>query len=42
MARIYLGDRSKTTGVNLQKAHGGDFSKDPEIDSEKLPMSAFQ
>ena len=39
---IHLGDRSKTTGVILQEAHGGNFPKDPQIDSEKLPISAYQ
>ena len=39
---IHLGDRSKTTGVNLQEAHDGNFPMDPEIDSEKLPISVFQ
>ena len=33
---------SKATSINLQEAHGGNFPKDPEIDSEKLPISAFQ
>ena len=39
---IHLGNGSKATGVHLQEAHGGNFPKDPEIDIEKLPISAFQ
>ena len=35
-------NRSKATCVHLQEAHGGNFLKDPQIDSEKLPISAFQ
>ena len=39
---IHLGNGSKATSVHLQEAHGGNFPKDPEIDSEKLSISAFQ
>ena len=38
---IHLGNGSKATSVHLQEAHGGNFPKDPEIDSEKLPYQLF-
>ena len=39
---IHLVNGSKTTSVHLQKAHGGNFTKDPGFSSEKLPISTFQ
>ena len=39
---IYFGDRPKATSINLQETYGGNFSKDPEVSSEKLPISTFQ
>ena len=40
--RIYFGDRPEATSIDLQETYGGNFSKDPELSSEKLPISAFQ
>ena len=39
---IYFGDRPKATSIDLQETYGGNFSKDPEVSSEKLPISTFQ
>ena len=39
---IYFGDRPEATSINLQETYGGNFSKDPEVSSERLPISAFQ
>ena len=40
--RIYSGDRPETPCVNLQEAHGGNFSQDPEIGGKKFSITAFQ
>ena len=40
--RIYSGNRPETTCVNLQEAHGGNFSQDPEIGGKKFSIPAFQ
>ena len=39
---IYFGDRPEATCIDLQETYGGNFSKDPEVSSEKLPISTFQ
>ena len=39
---VYFGDRPKATCIDIQETHGGNFSKDPEVSSEKLPISTFQ
>ena len=39
---IYFGDRPNATSINLQETYGGNFSKNPEVSSEKLPISTFQ
>ena len=39
---IHLGNGSKATSINLQETDGGNFPKDPEVNSEKLPISTFQ
>ena len=39
---IYFGHRPKATSIDLQETYGGDFPKDPELSSEKLPISTFQ
>ena len=38
---VYFGDRAEATSINIQETHGGHFSKDPEVSSEKLPISTF-
>ena len=40
--RIYSGNRPEATCVNLQKAHGGNFSQDLEIGCKKFSIPAFQ
>ena len=39
---IYIGDRPKASSINLQETYGGTFPSDPEVSSEKLPLSTFQ
>ena len=39
---IHFGDRPKATSIDIQETYGGNFSKDPEVSSEKLPISTFQ
>ena len=39
---IYLGNRSEATSVHLQKAHGGNFPKDPGVSSQKLSIQTLQ
>ena len=39
---IHLGNGSKTTSVHLQEAYGGNFSKDPEVSSQKLSIPTLQ
>ena len=36
---VHIGNRSKTSGLNLQEAYGGNFPKNPKIDCEKLSIS---
>ena len=38
---VYLGDRPKTIGGNLQEAHGGDLSQDTMTSSPKFPIPAL-
>ena len=40
--RSYFGERPEATSINLQETYGGNFSKDPEVSSENLPILAFQ
>ena len=40
--RIYSGNRPETACVNLQEAHGRNFSQNPEIGSKKFSIPAFQ
>ena len=35
---IYFGDRPKATTIDLQEIYGGNFSKDLEVSSDKLPI----
>ena len=39
---IYFGDRPKATSIDLPETYSGNFSKDTEVSSEKLPISTFQ
>ena len=39
---FYSGDRPEATCVNLQEAHGGNFSQHPEIGGKKFSIPAFQ
>ena len=35
---IYLGNGSKATSIDLHETYGGNFPKDAEVSSEKLPI----
>ena len=39
---VHFGDKSETICIHIQETHGGNFSKDPEVSSEKLPISTLQ
>ena len=40
--RMQLRQGVEATSINLQETYGGNFPKDPEVSSEKLPISTFQ
>ena len=41
MERVYLGNRSEATSINLQEAYGKNSPKDPEIVGENFPYQSF-